>query len=111
MEVSMKVVLLSACLSLLAAQAQAISRYETEGLPCAEVQALVSGEGAAILRFRSTRDPSIQRYGRYVADRRYCHNDEQAQTAYVPAADTDSCPVRECIQVDPEDNMRLFRLH
>lgn len=107
----MKAVLLAACLSLIAAEVQAISRYETEGRPCAEIQAIVSGDGAAILRFRSLRDPSIQRYGRYVSDRRFCQHNEQAETAYVPAADTNSCPVRECIQVDPEDNMRLFRLH
>lgn len=107
----MKAMLLAACLSLIAAEAQAISRYETGRLPCAQVQSIVSGDGAAILRFRSLRDPSVQRYGRYVSDRRFCQHNEQAKTAYVPAADTDSCPVRECIQVDPEDNMRLFRMN
>lgn len=107
----MRAVLLATCLSFIAVQAQAISRYKTEGLPCREVQARVSDEGAVILRFRSTRNPTIQLYGRYVADRRYCQHDEQSETAYVPAADTQSCPVRECIQVDPEDGMRLFRLH
>lgn len=107
----MKTVLMAACLSLMAAQAQAISRYEAQSLPCAEVQAIVTDEGAAILRFRSIRDPSIQRYGRYVSDGRYCHIGEQAQTAYVPAADTNSCPVRECVQVDPEDDMLLLRPH
>lgn len=107
----MKALLPALVLSLIAAEAQAISRYESEGMACARVQAIIAGEGAAILRFRSTRDPSIQRYGRYVVDRRYCSHNEQAETTYIPAADTNSCPVRECIQVDPEDNMRVFRLH
>jgi hypothetical protein len=110
-EVIMKIVLLAACLSLIAAEAQAISRYETQGLSCARIQAIVSEEGAAILRFRTAQNPSIQRYGRYVANRRFCQHNEQAETAYVPSADRNSCPVRECIQVDPEDNMRMFRLN
>ena len=66
----MKPLLLALCFSLAAAEAQAISRYNSSSMSCAEVQATVRGEGAAILRYRSTRNPSLQLYGRYVSDRR-----------------------------------------
>jgi hypothetical protein len=99
----MKSLLLALCISLVAAEAQAISRYNSTSMSCDEVQARVYGEGAVILRYRSTRDPSLPLYGRYVSDRRYCNHDEAAETAFVPAADTRSCLVRECVQVDPDD--------
>ncbi|WP_353645014.1 hypothetical protein [Mesorhizobium sp. WSM2239] len=106
----MKPLLLALCFSLIAAEAQAISRYNSTSMSCAEVQARVRGEGAAILRYRSTRNPSLPLYGRYVSDRRYCNHNEVAETAFVPAADTKSCLVRECIIVDPDDFL-IFRRH
>ena len=60
----MKSLLLALCLSLLAAEAQAISRYNSTSMSCDEVQARVYGEGAVILRYRSRRDPSLPLYGR-----------------------------------------------
>ena len=99
----MKSMLLALCISFVAAEAQAISRYNTTTMSCAEVQARVRNEGAAILRYRSTRNPSLPLYGRYVSDRRYCNLEEVTETAFVPAADRKSCPVRKCVQVDADD--------
>ncbi len=105
----MKSLLLAVCLSLLAAEAEAISRYNSTSMSCANIKAALRNEGAAILRYRSTRNPSLPLYGRYVSDRRYCNFDEAAETAFVPAADTRSCLVRECVQVDPDDFLILRR--
>lgn len=107
----MKSVLLALCLSLVALEAQAISRYNSTNMSCAEVQARVREEGAAILRYRSTRDPSLPLYGRYVSDRRFCSLEEVTETAFVPAADRRSCPVRKCVQVETDDFFIFRRRH
>jgi hypothetical protein len=39
-------------------------------------------------------------------NRLFWKHDEIAERKYIPAADTRSCPVRECIQVDPETIFR-----
>jgi hypothetical protein len=100
----MKSMLLALCFSLVAAEAEAISRYNSTSMSCAQVREIVRSEGAVILRYRSTRNPSLPLFGRYVSDRRYCNFDEVAETAFVPAADTRSCLVRECKQFDPDDD-------
>ncbi len=107
-EVTLKRVLLVLCLSLIAVEAQAISRYTSTSMSCGEVQATVRRDGAALLRYRSERNPSILRYDRYVADRRFCKSDESAETVFVPTADR-SCPVRRCERVDPEDRFLILR--
>lgn len=107
----MKSLLLALCLSLVAAEAQAISRYNTTSMSCAQIKSALRNEGAAILRYRSKRNPSLPLYGRYVSDQRFCNFDEFADTAFVPAADTPSCLVRECVQVDPDDFFILRRRH
>ncbi|MBA3447925.1 MAG: hypothetical protein H0T56_10025 [Pseudaminobacter sp.] len=96
------------CLTLIAAEAQAISRYNSTSMSCDQVQATVGRDGAAILRYRSKRNPSLQLYGRYVRNRLFCQGDEIAETKYVPAADTGSCPVRECVHIEPDD-FTIFR--
>lgn len=106
----MKRTLIALCMMLIAVEAQAISRYNSTSMSCAEVKATVDSDGAAILRYRSKRDPSLQLYGRYVRNRLFCNSDEIAETKYVPAADTNSCPVRECIQIDPDDEFPLLLL-
>jgi hypothetical protein len=84
-------------LALLAAsQAHAISRYNSESMSCGEAQSRVIEEGAVILRYHSQRNPSLTLYDRYVAHRGFCRMDEYAKAAWVPTADTPSCPVYTC---------------
>jgi hypothetical protein len=94
----MKAASIALCLSLLAVEAHAISRYTTTNMNCAAIQAAVQSEGVAILRWQSPRNPSLPLYGRYVANRRFCQMEEVAEIAYVPAADA-SCPVHRCARV------------
>jgi hypothetical protein len=93
-------IVLAAALSLLAAEASAINRYQTTSMSCAKIKAAVNSEGAAILRWQSTRNPGLPLYGRYVKSRQYCDPSEEATFASVPAADTKSCSVRKCVPVD-----------
>ncbi len=94
----MKAASIALCLSLFAIEAHAISRYTTTSMNCADIKAALQSEGAAILQWRSPRDPSLPIYARFVADRRFCQMEERAEIAHVPAADG-SCPVRRCARV------------
>jgi hypothetical protein len=93
-----KTLILALGLSAVSFQAQAISRYETPGMSCDQVQAAVARDGVAILRYRSTRNPSLPLYDRYVANESFCPFDEYAQLATVPASDTGQCRVLKCKQ-------------
>lgn len=105
----MKRIVLALCLVAFAAEAHAISRHTSTSMSCDQVRGTLQREGAAILQYRSTRNPSLKLYDRYVADRRYCKIEEFAELAYVPAADTQSCPVRKCKVYDPDDDVIFWR--
>ena len=105
----MKTVLLTLCLSLVAMEAQAISRYNSTSMSCDEVKATVRGEGEAIMRWRSTTSPGLPRYGRFVRNRQFCRANERAETSYIPTADRKSCALRECKPYSPEDDRFIFR--
>ena len=64
-------IVLAAALSLLAAEASAINRYQTTSMSCAKIKAILNNEGAAILRWQSTRNPGLPLYGRFVKSRQY----------------------------------------
>ncbi|BCG93403.1 hypothetical protein [Mesorhizobium sp. 131-2-1] len=102
----MKTILLAALMTLMAAEAQAISRYDPTRMSCGRVQATIASQGAVILRYQSTRVPGLPLYDRYVKDERFCNMGEVRARAYVPSADAKSCPVFICER--PEYN-RHFR--
>ena len=84
---------------ILAGEASAISRYQTNSMSCARVQAALESDGEAILRYSAPDNPSLQRYDRYVFDGRMCSQSQRAVTRSVPAADTKKCAVRKCMRV------------
>lgn len=96
----MKIILLAACLTLVAAQAQAISRYDPTRMSCGRVQSTIARHGAVILRYQSTRVPGLPLYDRYVQSEQFCTMGEVRTRAYVPSADTKSCPVYTCKRPD-----------
>ena len=100
----MRIVLATLALLVAAAPADAVSRYNAWSMSCAEAKGAIRAEGAVILNFRSTFNPSIPRYGRFVSSQRYCSLSELAEITYIPTADTKSCPVRECHTVDFDDD-------
>ncbi|RWM04708.1 MAG: hypothetical protein E5X80_19535 [Mesorhizobium sp.] len=102
----MKRILLAACLMLVAAEAQAVSRYDPTRMSCGRVQATIAGQGAVILRYQSTRVPGLPLYDRYVRDERFCNMGEVRARAYVPSADTKSCPVYVCKRPDFDRHFR-----
>lgn len=92
-----------------ATPAAAISRYKAWTMSCGEAKSLIRAEGAVILRYRSARNPSLSLYDRYVRDSRFCPAGEQAQYTTIPTADTAACPVRNCVQVDFDDDFFWLR--
>jgi hypothetical protein len=90
-----KTLMLTLALTVVAADAQAISRYNSQSMSCAKVQATLRNEGAAILRYRSARSGSPL-YGRYVATASQCEPGQHMERRYVPTADDARCPVQEC---------------
>ena len=83
---------------MIAGEAWAISRYDTNSMSCARVQAALNSDGAAILRYPAPDNPSLIRYDRYVRDRTFCSSSQRAEPRSVPAADTPSCRVRKCVR-------------
>lgn len=96
--------LLVLVLVLMAADANAISRYNSPSMSCAQVQAAIRNQGAVILRYSSQRDPSLPLYDRYVLHDGYCEYGEYAKYASVPTRDTPSCPVYRCEQRTYDDD-------
>lgn len=107
----MKIILLAACLTLVAAQAQAISRYDPTRMSCGKVQGTIAWQGAVILRYQSKRVPGLPLYDRYVQSQRFCSMGEVRTRAYVPSADTKSCPVYNCKRPDNDRHFRRRFFH
>ncbi len=83
-----------------AADASAISRYQTTSMSCTRVQAILQSEGAALLGYPAPDNPSLQLFDRYVRDSTFCSSAAQrAQVRSVPAADKRNCQVRRCVRV------------
>lgn len=101
----MRILLATLSLLIAAAPAGAISRYNAWTMSCAQAKSIVRSEGAVILRFRSTMNPSIPRYARFVNDNSFCTPGELALVSYIPTTDVKSCPVLECQTVDFDDEL------
>lgn len=84
----------SVATALLPVVAMAQGRPNTTAMSCAAARGLVARSGAIVL---STGGPT---YDRYVVHRGFCSPDQEARPAWVPAADTPSCPVgNRCVDV------------
>lgn len=103
----MKRIAAALLVALLPVEAMAISRYTSTSMSCDSIHAAIAQERAVILRYRSTRNPSLQLFGRYVRDWRQCDTGETTEFAYVPSADRKSCPVLKCVVVDLDDEFIL----
>lgn len=91
----MKTLMLALALTLVAAEAQAISRYNSQSMTCGEVQSVLRNEGAAIMRYRSARS-GAPLYGRYVSTASQCDSGQHMEWRSIPTSDNPRCQVREC---------------
>jgi len=90
-----KILLVALGMSLLAAEAHAISNYNPTQMACSEVKAAIRRQGQVMLRWTSPM-AGVPRYGRYVANSGYCRTGERAQRTLVPSRDRKSCGVSDC---------------
>ncbi|WP_378949665.1 hypothetical protein [Mesorhizobium sp. ANAO-SY3R2] len=95
----MKTILLAICLMMLSVEAEAISRYNSTSMSCAQAQRAVRNEGAVILRWKSP-GSGVQRYDRFVRNDGFCEAGEEANITSVPTSDAKSCPVYNCKQIE-----------
>lgn len=91
----MKAVLLALGLSLVAAEAQAMSTYDPTKTQCKALKDIIWDEGAVMLRWRSP-TAGVPRYGRYVRDSSFCRFGERAAGNIIPSQDKKACSVNEC---------------
>ncbi|MEX3009536.1 hypothetical protein [Hoeflea sp. TYP-13] len=90
-------VLLALCIVSVSFPALAINRYNVQSMSCAAVQNAVNRDGAAILRWRSARNPSLPIYDRYVRNSLFCDRGQYPKRAYVPTNNAANCPVYKCV--------------
>mgnify|MGYP003674875695 CR=1 FL=1 len=88
--------LLLLSLIVISAPANAINRYDTTGMSCSRIQSVLESEHSAILRYPSSRNPSLSLYDRYVSTSQYCGPGSRASIATVPSSDSKTCRVHKC---------------
>lgn len=103
---TLSVLAAASALIAVALPAHATVRVNTLSRTCDAVQSIIAQNGAAILRYNSTRRPDLPLYDRYVADVRFCVFGERTKREYVPTRDVPSCPVLSCIR--PERERRIL---
>lgn len=97
--------------TLVATDANAISRYTTTAMSCNAVKQAVKRDGAALLQWTSPRTGN-RLYDRYVRNRSYCDVNEVAKRDFVPTSDRKSCGVRKCVPrsfIYDDDSLLLRR--
>ncbi len=92
-----KIMTAALALTVSATAAQAISRHNSTSLSCQRIQSIIQEEGAAIMRYQSTRNPSLRLYDRYVSNGAFCDTEKYPVRATIPAADTNQCIVFRCV--------------
>ena len=76
--------------------ALAAREYNPTEMTCSDLKSVVKKEGVVQLRWRSPDNPSIVRYGEYVAHNGLCSVGQRELSTMVPASDTRSCRVNQC---------------
>lgn len=93
-------------LIIISAPANAINRYDTTGMSCNRIQSVLESEHSAILRYPSSRNPSLTLYDRYVSTSQYCGPGSRASITTVPSSDSKMCRVHICSKITGGDGGR-----
>lgn len=98
-----------AAVCLWGSSAMAIERYNSTSLACENVRQILRSQGAAILRYPSTRVPGLPLYDRYVRNSNSCSPGDYAERATVPTRDNPACPVLNCKPVEDLQDTGFMR--
>jgi hypothetical protein len=92
----MKKIVLFAAVGLLASNAMAMSRYDSQSLTCASIHDRIAQDGAIVLRYPSKMHPDLMMYNRYVSNAMTCMGQGVMASATVPTSDDPNCKVKLC---------------
>lgn len=87
---------LALALSVLALDAHAISRYNSQTMTCERAQATLRREGAVIFAYRGRNNAPL--YDRYVANSSYCEGTDITRVTSIPTSDNNRCIVYRCFE-------------
>jgi hypothetical protein len=99
---TLRFILMTIWVILLAIPAQAIERYQSRDHSCAQIKAIIRDQGAAIFRYNSTRKPGLTLYDRYVRNGTFCASHQTTEKVAIPAANGQSCSVSHCVTADDD---------
>ncbi len=91
----LKVLMIAIAFLLTSGSAEAISRYNSKSLSCANAKSLVKRQGAVIYRYPSKRNASLILYDRFVAHGGKCAYGETAAVKGIPTR-SGSCRLLYC---------------
>lgn len=74
----------------------AVDRYNSKTMTCDRLTKILEQDGSAVLRYPSSKVPSMMRFDLYVSSVRHCPNWQNAGRASVPTSDAKSCRVMRC---------------
>jgi hypothetical protein len=92
----MKKIILLATMTMVASNAMAMSRHESQSLTCSSIHEKIAEEGSIVLSYPSHRDPNFSMYNRYVANSMSCLGQGSMTSTTVPTSDDPNCKVRMC---------------
>lgn len=81
--------------------ANAITRIRADQNTCATVQQTIANQGAAVVRYPSTRVANYILYDRYVSPYSSCPLGQEIVSETVPARDNPKCVVYKCERIEP----------
>jgi hypothetical protein len=84
------------CNRLLASNAMAMSRHDSQSLTCAQVHDKVAQEGSVVLRYPSHHDQSLAMYSRAVSNSMTCIGQGSMASESVPTSDNPNCKIKTC---------------
>jgi hypothetical protein len=92
----MKKIILLAAMTMVASNAMAISRHDSQSLTCSSVHEKIAREGSVVFRYPSHSNPNFMMYNRYVSNAMSCIGQGSMTSGTVPTSDDPNCKVRMC---------------
>ncbi|MDE1992484.1 MAG: hypothetical protein KGI75_08265 [Rhizobiaceae bacterium] len=92
----MKKIILVTVLGLIASNAMAMPRYDTQSMTCTTIQNKLAKDGSAVLSHPSTKVKGLMMYDLYVTNGSTCFGQGNMAGASVPASDNPNCKVKAC---------------
>ena len=94
--IPMKKIILLAAIGMLASNAMAMSRHDSQSLTCSSVHEKVAQDGSLVLRYPSHHVKDMMMYSRVVSNSMTCIGQGAMVSTSVPTSDDPSCKIKTC---------------